>query len=99
MALSPQGRKYYSSYADKYREWCSVAVELGKRFEALLSREGFAVHSVEARAKSVDAMLEKLRRKGYRKPGYDVTDRVGVRIISYHSDVVDAIESTIRSKL
>ena len=46
---------------------------------------------VTARAKTLDSVRGKLRRKHYRDPDRQVTDLIGVRVITYYRDDVDRV--------
>src|SRR5439155_15054560 len=54
---------------------------------------------VTARAKTVDSVRGKLLRKRYKRPLSQLTDRIGARIIVYHSHEVDHVAATLRKAL
>lgn len=54
------------------------------------------IHQVAARAKGQDSMRLKLRRKRYDDPERDVTDKIGVRVITYYTDDVDRVTELLK---
>jgi ppGpp synthetase/RelA/SpoT-type nucleotidyltranferase len=64
----------------------------------LLHSDGIDVIQIESRAKSVESFVEKLRLKGekYENPLEDVTDLVGLRIITYYLEDVESAADLVR---
>ena len=60
---------------------------------------GHTVVSVESRPKSSVSLLRKLRRKNYRDPSRDLTDLVGVRIITFNMDQVNSVADLLGKSL
>jgi ppGpp synthetase/RelA/SpoT-type nucleotidyltranferase len=54
------------------------------------------VHLVAARAKQPDSLRGKLRRKKYSDPAAQVTDTVGVRVITYYRSGVDPVAEALK---
>lgn len=60
----------------------------------MLSESGVEVTAVEARAKSRDSLIGKLIRKGHKYSSLcDITDLIGMRIVTLYSDDVDRVAS------
>jgi ppGpp synthetase/RelA/SpoT-type nucleotidyltranferase len=57
------------------------------------------IHVIEARPKAFESVLEKIRRKGYGVPGRQLTDQVGVRVITYYQDDVDRAARKLKEHL
>src|SRR5258706_12156329 len=97
--LSKNSRLFLASYkkaSQRFEKAATEAHELAKR--AL--RESFIpIHAIEARAKSVDSLRGKLRRKGYRNPALQVTDLVALRVITYFWQDVDRAAVEVRKCL
>ncbi len=55
-------------------------------------------HVTLARAKSIDSVRAKLRKKRYRDPWHQLTDLVGVRVVSYYEDDVDTVARRIKQE-
>jgi ppGpp synthetase/RelA/SpoT-type nucleotidyltranferase len=74
------------------------AAELARHLvESAAKETGLALHVVDARAKSIDSLRGKLRRKNYRRPAQQITDIIGVRVITYYRDAVDPIVARLRT--
>lgn len=80
----------------KYNEWVDSILPAHKRLtdsaitiiRNLLNNNGIEILSVSGRTKDKDSLLEKITRKGYKKPSEQMTDISGVRIIVYlESDI------------
>ncbi len=97
--LSPDNRVFLAHYAEAFREKEQLA-QLATEFvgEALSDRD-YGVHLVEGRAKSVDSLRVKLLLKNYSDPAVQVTDQIGVRVITYYGSKVDPIASRLRAYL
>lgn len=67
---------------------------------ALSSNDGLKVHSVSLRLKERESLAGKLRRpdKSYRSL-WDITDLVGIRIITYFEDAVDEVGRIVEQRL
>ncbi len=72
-------------------------VELEGLLKGLLRRRGVDYSIVESRCKSVDSFKEKIGREGkaYADPLSEITDQVGIRIILYYTNDVDAVGKLI----
>jgi len=64
----------------------------------LLRNLGSAVHLVSCRAKDHDSVLGKLLRKNYRYPSKQMTDLIGVRIITYYQSDIDRVVAILRDE-
>jgi ppGpp synthetase/RelA/SpoT-type nucleotidyltranferase len=92
-------RRYLESYT---RDLSSIqqAAALAREIVERIAREtGVQVHLVAARAKAIESMRGKLRRKGYKRPERRVTDAIGVRVITYYRDAVDPVVSQLKRSL
>jgi ppGpp synthetase/RelA/SpoT-type nucleotidyltranferase len=57
------------------------------------------IHLVSGRAKEAKSLLRKLRSKGYDDPAVDLTDLIGIRVITYYDDDVDRVVRLLRTFL
>lgn len=66
---------------------------------SLLKQKGIKTHQIEIRVKDKDSLKKKILRKG-NKYEYlsDITDIVGIRIITYFEDEIDQIASIIKKE-
>jgi ppGpp synthetase/RelA/SpoT-type nucleotidyltranferase len=82
-------------FLDRYRAEipsADIAANLVRKSVEHIAREtGAVVHVVAARAKSLESLRGKLRRKQYSRPSSQLTDLIGVRVITYYRDAVDLI--------
>lgn len=63
---------------------------------ALLVASDIQSSHIESRCKSIEAYREKIARKGYTDPARQMTDRVGLRAVTFYDSDVDAVASLIR---
>lgn len=97
--LSEADRSYLAKYAASQRENARLA-RLATEFASdALSDRDYALHLVNGRAKSVDSLRAKLLVKQYANPAVEVTDQIGVRVITYYGSSVDPIVSRLNSHL
>lgn len=97
----PPSDDLISQWESSYRRIHPVCEEYTWRLRILLSemlrQGGIDPASVESRTKSVESFVEKARRDGkkYDDPVHDITDLVGLRIIAYDKEDVEAIGELI----
>jgi ppGpp synthetase/RelA/SpoT-type nucleotidyltranferase len=68
---------------------------LERLIQVLLEAGGIRVHSVTSRVKSKNSVMRKLERPGKERDINSLTDLLGVRIITYFRDEVDAVAKLI----
>jgi len=90
---------YYGAYEREFESWQRVANAAEALVKRLLMDRNFDLHLVSARAKTPLSLLQKLRRKGYADPKDELTDRVGVRVITYYESDVDPVVAELRQHL
>jgi len=66
---------------------------------SLLGGFELKIHKIEGRAKHPDSANLKVLDKGYRRPAKQLTDRIGVRVITYYPTEVDEVVRQLRSEL
>ncbi|MEM7122339.1 MAG: hypothetical protein AAF563_13730 [Pseudomonadota bacterium] len=97
--LNQTAQKFLRSYEQQYRQFQAEA-ELARGFIKEVTRGSSAlVHTIAARAKTPESVLRKIRRKHYSDPDKQVTDLIGVRVITFYSDDVDAIAARLQDNL
>lgn len=67
--------------------------------EEILADSGIDYHVVTARCKDLDSLRVKLRSKAYRRPSVQVTDKVGVRVVTYYENDVSPVVRALRNQL
>lgn len=66
---------------------------------SLLKQKGIKVHQIETRVKDRESLKKKILRKGNKyKSLDDITDIVGIRIITYFEDEIDQIAKIIKKE-
>lgn len=88
-----------SKIIDEYDEQLSLNEEMAQSMvaliSALLSNEAIVPHSVSSRVKDRNSLSRKVTNKDKYTSIQDITDIVGIRIISNYSDEVDKIAKII----
>jgi len=97
--LSEDSLRFYLDYRHRYARTAGAASAAEALVEEALKEGTFDIHAVTARAKEPLSLLKKLRQKAYDDPASQVTDQVGVRVITYYDDKVDAIVERLRQQL
>lgn len=93
-AISVRFLKKYEKQIQDYAQATKVAEELVRD---ILRQEQVHIHVVTSRYKGLDSLRLKLWRKKYRQPGKQLTDKIGVRVITYfESDIRPCVEKLER---
>lgn len=83
----------YRSLMPVYNKMVEVIPEMLKDF---FDKKGIVVAAVEQRVKSENSLAGKLKLKGDKyRDIYDITDIVGVRVITFYTDDVDKVASVL----
>jgi ppGpp synthetase/RelA/SpoT-type nucleotidyltranferase len=87
----------YSAIKPWYKKY---AKRLSRLIKDLIEKEDVDIHQIEYRCKTIDSFSEKLARpdKAYKDPLEEITDLIGMRIITYHLPDVERICSLIRKE-
>lgn len=97
--LNAASRRFLQDYEANVAHIRDAASLAARKVAGILEGGDFSIHAVTGRAKSVDSVWAKLREKGYRKPSRQLTDAVGVRIITFYQDDVDKVVHRLRPVL
>ncbi|MBP5228993.1 MAG: hypothetical protein J6Z32_02470 [Bacteroidales bacterium] len=100
MSHTPQLDSHCQTILQEYRDNFSLFKEYEGKILALLKNSldeaGIHLASIESRIKTEDSLAGKLERKGYKyKSLADITDILGVRLITYYIDDVDKVATAI----
>jgi putative GTP pyrophosphokinase len=85
-------------YSREREKYTSLATELSGLLQRLCEVAEIDVSQIEARAKDVPSFVEKITRKRdkYGDPLHDMTDLVGLRVITYYREDVSRVGDVIR---
>src|SRR2546426_985006 len=95
-ALTRASKRFLRSYEHDYSATCEAAEIARRLVEAAVREIGVFTHLVSSRAKTPDSLRAKLRRKKYTRPKQQVTDTIGIRVITYYRDDVDRVADRLR---
>lgn len=76
----------------------SYAMSLKSLLNTLIRDAGHSIHSLDSRVKTRTSLAEKIIKKGKYECIEDITDIVGVRIITHYSDDVDQVAKIIEKE-
>ncbi|MEM8561567.1 MAG: hypothetical protein AAGF57_04995 [Pseudomonadota bacterium] len=91
--------QFLEKYEQQYPQLQKEAELVRDLMADIVEHTGASVHAIRARAKSPESVRGKLRRKHYDHPQQQLTDLIGVRIITLYSDEVDLVVEHIREEL
>ena len=95
-SLDPHTRELLSQYRSLLPVFTQMAENIPESLKGFFSEAGFIVASVEHRVKTEESLTGKLLLKGGKyKDIYDVTDIVGLRVITFYIDDVDKVASVL----
>ena len=94
--LDPHAEELMQQYRDLLPTYAEMARVVPEKLKSFFSQAGIVVAAVEDRVKAEASLAGKLQKKGgkYRSI-LDITDLVGVRVITFYSDDVDKVASTL----
>lgn len=90
--------KILLEFDNKKQTFESFSKTLNSLVESLLVSEGIFVHSISCRVKDKLSLKNKIIKKQCYEEISDITDVVGVRIITHYSDEVDKVASIIEAE-
>jgi len=99
MAKEDVSNTIISDYKKHEHSYLTFAKKVKQLIEDLLIEYEMEIHSIDYRVKTEDSLQTKLKRKNYKyKKKSDITDIVGIRIVTRYEDTVDNIASIIESE-
>lgn len=94
--LDPHAQMLMEEYRSMLPVYKELEKEVPRRLKQYLAETGLQVASVEQRVKTESSLAGKLRRKGSKYQHItDLTDILGVRVITFYSDDVDKVASLV----
>jgi ppGpp synthetase/RelA/SpoT-type nucleotidyltranferase len=93
-------KEWGNIYQEKLTFYEGFAHKLRELVTELIHKQDIEVAHIEARTKSVESFVEKIGREGkdYSNPLNEITDLVGIRVITYYREDIDKIGKIIREE-
>lgn len=96
--LSPHGIELLDQYQRCRPQLLELMQQVYDQLYNVLREQGVKLTSIEHRVKTEESLIEKLGRKGDKyKNLEDITDLVGLRIITFYSDDVDKVAAIVKN--
>ncbi len=92
-------KAFIAEYERQYSVLTKSVANLETLVRSFVRDTSVDVHLVGSRAKEPDSLRAKLRKKKYANPELELTDRIGVRIITYYRDDVDTVAERLKREL
>lgn len=83
----------YKKIRPLYEDYSNRLISLLK---SILDNQNIDYHLIEGRAKTVESLEEKVKRKIYGNPLKEITDLCGIRIIVYYQKDISTVEKLIK---
>ena len=94
--LDPHCQAILQEYREQLPRFQKAAMEIYVQLKKVLDAAGIVVASIEYRVKSEQSLAGKLELKGAKYASLkDITDIVGLRVITFYSDDVDKVASAV----
>ena len=94
--LDPHAQQILQEYRDQRPEFEKQALQIHRTLQDTCKKMGLVVAGIEYRVKTEDSLAGKLERKGNKyKSLADITDILGVRVITYYREDVDKVASAV----
>jgi len=87
------------AYHQKYGCYDEFRIKMEQLITEIIKRSGIKINSITSRCKTFESLGDKISRKNnIYKTLEDITDLVGLRIITYYSDDVDKVAQIIKDQ-
>ncbi|MBR6305641.1 MAG: hypothetical protein IKR38_02535 [Bacteroidales bacterium] len=94
--LDPHSEELLQQYRDLLPVYTQMADVIPERLKGFFEEAGFLVAAIEHRVKAENSLSGKLQKKGGKyRDIFDVTDLVGIRVITFYIDDVDKVASVL----
>ncbi|MBO4427524.1 MAG: hypothetical protein J5771_03465 [Bacteroidales bacterium] len=94
--LDPHAQELLAQYKSLLPVYKQMADVIPERLKEFFAEAGIIVAAVEHRVKAEDSLAGKLKLKGGKyKDIFDITDLVGIRVITFYIDDVDKVASVL----
>lgn len=96
MKLDPHSETIVQEYREQLPRFLEAEAQIVKDLRAYLSEAGVRIAALESRIKSESSLVGKLELKGSKyKSLSDITDILGIRVITFYPDDVDKVASAV----
>ncbi len=96
MRLSPHCQLLLQEFRDKRQELLQLDNHVFELISQTLKQQGLELNSIEHRIKTMESLAGKLERKGEKYHQLsDITDLIGLRIVTFYTDDVDKVAAII----
>lgn len=89
-------KEIVKDFIEKENHYNNLGESMHSLLKTLIAREGITIHSIQFRVKDIESLKSKIERKDKYKSLNDITDVLGLRIVTYYSKDVDLVESVVR---
>ncbi|MBO4467319.1 MAG: hypothetical protein J5745_04345 [Bacteroidales bacterium] len=94
--LDPHAQELLAQYKSLLPVYTQMAEVIPEKLKGFFAEAGIIVAAVEHRVKAEDSLAGKLKLKGGKyKDIFDITDLVGIRVITFYIDDVDKVASVL----
>lgn len=97
--LKPTAKRFIDTYSTRLITLGRIAELARDEIQEILDPLNLDLHVISSRPKSFHSALQKIRRKDYGAPGRQLTDQIGVRVITYYQDDVDVVTKELEREL
>lgn len=96
--LSPHGEALMQQYRERLPLLGQLSQQVYDQLYKVLHEQGIELNAIEYRVKSEESLAGKLERKGDKYHTlFDITDLVGLRIITFYTDDVDKVAAIVKN--
>ena len=89
---SPHTAELLESYHEQLPQLEQLIEQASNLLKAALREQNIQLNTFEGRIKTEESLAGKLEKKGYKyRTLHDVTDVVGIRVVTYYTDDVDKV--------
>lgn len=96
--LTAKDKLFLADYSRDYEEYQEAATKANALVADILSDQNIDIIQITSRVKKVSSIKIKLRRKKYSDPANQLTDKIGVRVITCYGHDVDRIVSVFKKQ-
>ena len=92
IAQSPHTAELLDAYHKELPRMKQLSEQASSLLQAALHEQNIELNTFERRVKTEESLAGKLEKKGYKyRTLYDITDVVGIRVVTYYTDDVDKV--------